>query len=138
MEIKAVLFTNWSDEDFSHRWDGQVFTFKKGQSMMLQDYLANHFAKHLAEREMEKANVPPLTRRSTIGQYIAKCFKGEESEQINAQSDVELETKILNANAEAQNTCTVCGKFFKTETGLKTHMTRMHYETSNTAGSSNS
>lgn len=123
MDNTAVLFTNWSGADFTHKWNGQDWSFKAGQSIMLQSYLANHFAKHLAEREMEKANVPPLTRRAMASEFISRCFSGEE---VEAESALELETKILNTNTEAENTCQECEQKFKTLTGLKTHMTRMH------------
>lgn len=49
-----VLFTNFSNEDFTQKWDNVPYTFKAGESKYLPGYLAEHFAKHLIDRELNK------------------------------------------------------------------------------------
>ena len=52
----AKRFTNFSDEDFSWKWNGVNYNFPAGETIMLQEYLVEHFAKHLIDRELHKAN----------------------------------------------------------------------------------
>ena len=77
----AVLFTNWTQEDFVCKWGGNPFTFKARTSEWIsvgtREHnlgLAKHFAKHLTDRELNRQNVPTdhftreefeKTRRST-------------------------------------------------------------------------
>lgn len=52
--MKTALFTNFTNEDFTGYWDGKAKVFKAGQSVYMPDYLAEHFAKHLTNRELLK------------------------------------------------------------------------------------
>jgi hypothetical protein len=52
--MKSVVFFNWSDEDFTWTWDKKPWDFAAGSKVYIQDYLANHFAKHLVDRELLK------------------------------------------------------------------------------------
>lgn len=47
---KVVKFTNITNSDFTHAYGGQPFFVKAGESVMLPFDLANHLAKHLAQR----------------------------------------------------------------------------------------
>lgn len=94
MNNTAVLFHNWSDEDFDYTWDSNRFSFPAGSSMYLEAYLAHHFTKHLVDREMNKAGIP--TDHHTRGEYEAKCL----GNVIESKSEVESKTAILNENAD--------------------------------------
>ena len=48
------IFVNWTTEDFTHQWAGTEYTFKAGDKTILEESLAIHFAKHLADRELNK------------------------------------------------------------------------------------
>jgi len=50
--MKTALFTNFTDQDFVGYWDGKPKRFTPGQTLYMPDYLAQHFAKHLANREL--------------------------------------------------------------------------------------
>jgi hypothetical protein len=50
--MRTALFTNFSNIEFIGYWDGKPKKFKPGQSLYMPDYLAKHFAKHLANREL--------------------------------------------------------------------------------------
>jgi len=93
MEAKAIRFKNWTEEKFSHKWDNVDYTFEAGESEMVQDYLANHFAKHLAQREINKKNF--LMTSPKFKEFYDKCFKGEE---VSAESKLKLEMEIAKAN----------------------------------------
>lgn len=58
--VQVVTFHNWSDEEFTHAWNGVEHTFAPNESRKMEDWLAEHFAKHLADRECMKAKVPPV------------------------------------------------------------------------------
>jgi porphobilinogen deaminase len=52
--MNAVKFCNFTDEDFTWKFDGIVYTFAAGQTIFLEDFKADHFAKHLIDRELNK------------------------------------------------------------------------------------
>lgn len=75
----AVLFTNWTQEDFTCKWGGNPFLFKARTSEWISvgTYehnlgLAKHFAKHLTDRELNNQNVP--TDHFTREEYEKNCF----------------------------------------------------------------
>ena len=49
---KTALFTNFTDQEFIGWWDGKAKKFEPGQSLYMPDYLAQHYAKHLTNREL--------------------------------------------------------------------------------------
>ena len=102
--MKTVLFTNWTDEDFSYTYGGESFGFKAGSSIYLQDYLAEFFAKHLANRELQKnedskfhtyVNNP---KNPVFIEMFNKCF-GEVSEP---QTPLKAESDLAEKNAEIE------------------------------------
>ena len=50
--MKTALFTNFSNKTFTGYWDGKPRKFEPGESLYMPDYLAEHFAKHLTNREL--------------------------------------------------------------------------------------
>lgn len=99
----AVLFVNWTDKDFTHKWDSVEYTFKAGQSQYLQDYLANHFAKHLAQRECNRRNLLFSDRQFKV--FFDKCTAGE---AIEAESPLKLEIDIKQGNKKEKRFCDQC------------------------------
>lgn len=94
---QAKVFTNYSDETFTHSWDKVEYSFKAGQSMMLEDYLCLHMARHLAIRELNKRDV--LTSKSNI---LLEMKKAIEDTDIESENDTELSQKVLQANSEKE------------------------------------
>ena len=80
--MKTQIFINWTEEDFTHTWDGKEYAFPAGSSNIMEDALAIHFAKHLADRELNKEGKEtgvfdadkPLETSSLKGQYMAKAL----------------------------------------------------------------
>lgn len=89
----AIYFNNVSDEDFTHKWDGVPYTVKAGQSILLQDYIAIHLAKHLAMREMGKVDKEAIIdpSRDEKGNYTNTIFKSEMSKYLS-EDVIEAET----------------------------------------------
>lgn len=52
--FKVALFINFTDEPFTGYWNGKPKTFKPGEKKYMPAYLAEHFAKHLANKVLEK------------------------------------------------------------------------------------
>lgn len=71
--MQAKQFTNFSTNDFSWKFDGVEYAFPAGATMFLEDYKADHFAKHLIDREMTIRGV--VTDNKTVrNELLAKCF----------------------------------------------------------------
>lgn len=101
---QAILFTNYSPEDFTWNWDSTPYSFKAGSSVMLPAYLARHFTKHLVDREMQKVGltVNHFSRKN----YEAKCLTEEPIEAVNAEK---LKVDIMNLKPEKKDVfCTQC------------------------------
>lgn len=97
---KSVIFKNWSDEAFSWTWDKVPYHFKPGQEMYMQDYLAAHFAKHLADREMVKAGLELNYRtRPERQRFIDKCYP-QERPDFEQEDETQAEVENMNRNAD--------------------------------------
>lgn len=95
--MESLLFTNWTDEDFTGYWDGVPYPIKKGQSVYFEDWKARHFAKHLVDREMNKLG--KATNDPSRELLVQKCFG--ESVEIKAESDIlNMNKKTLNVSNE--------------------------------------
>jgi hypothetical protein len=90
----AKKFFNWTGEDFVGMWDSVEYKIEAGEKMMFPDYLADHFAKHLVDREMIKAGqVTGLNDELARKPMLEKCFTGD---QVSASTDLEAEVKAMN------------------------------------------
>jgi acyl CoA:acetate/3-ketoacid CoA transferase alpha subunit len=75
--MTAKKFTNFTDKDFTHSFDGVPYTFKAGETIMLEDFKADHFAKHLVDQQMNDlrmvtSNVVERTK------LLARCFQDQD------------------------------------------------------------
>lgn len=94
---QAILFTNYSNEDFSHTWDKVKYNFPAKQSIMLQESLARHFARHLSIRELNKKD------KNTGGGALQKEMQNAlSSAMLEAEDETKLQQKIINANVDAK------------------------------------
>ena len=50
-----LSFHNWSTSDFMCKWANQEYTFKAGKTYSVPSDAGVHFAKHLAQLELNKA-----------------------------------------------------------------------------------
>lgn len=84
--MKLGLFTNWTEEEFTGYWDGKGRPFAPGEKQWMPRYLAEHFAKHLTNRE--------LLRVKPNGQPVYK--DGEKFTSPKKPEDVPLYMKLFN------------------------------------------
>lgn len=90
--MTAKKFHNFSNEDFTWKYDGIPYTFPAGQDTYLEDAKADHFAKHLVDREMNRPEVYegfpkgiPTNNLKERAKFEAKCFpSGDEVSSAEA------------------------------------------------------
>ena len=100
--MKSALFVNFTEEDFTGFWDGRAKKIAAGESMYMPNYLARHFAKHLANRELlrkddkgkslypngDKFTSPK--RPGDVPQFMSlfnQAYKPDEEEDVGEESD---------------------------------------------------
>lgn len=82
----TALFTNFSSEEFVGAWNGKERRFAPGQQVYLPYWMASHFGKHLANRE--------LLRRDTQGNPVFK--DGEKMTSPKRPADVPIFMDLFN------------------------------------------
>ena len=114
---KTALFTNFTDKEFIGYWDGKPRKFLAGQSQYMPDYLAQHLAKHLVNRELlrtdssgsliykngEKMTSPKFPEQVPLFmELFNKAYISDETEEDNTPEPSALDTEIdvINKNKE--------------------------------------
>lgn len=101
--MKAILFRNFSDESFTWKFDGDPYTFEAGQEMYMEDFKAQHFAKHLIDRELNKEGIP-TNAQGRRSQLEALCFPALEAitpaEAIDVNTRKTTKTKAKKVEEE--------------------------------------
>lgn len=96
-----AFFHNFTDETFTGYWNGKPKTFKPGDRLLMPAWLAEHFAKHLTNRELIKVGKDTYTSPKNPGQMpefmniFKKCYipegksaSGSEIDEIISSSAV--------------------------------------------------
>lgn len=101
---KIVLFVNFTDEDFTYPWNGSNQTFPahdKGRYM--ERGLAEHFAKHLANRELLKSDDPKMGNYTSpkIPQDVPQFYSLFNKAIID--TDVEVAGEFANSKIAEMN-----------------------------------
>lgn len=91
--MQAIKFKNWTSEDFTWSFDKVPYTFKAGDSMYLEDFKAKHFAKHLADREMNRLKIP-TDRKVDRDELERQCFPGDETVTPEVAINLNEEKKV--------------------------------------------
>lgn len=90
-----AFFHNFTDETFTGFWNGKPKTFKPGDRVLMPAWLAEHFAKHLTNRELIKAGKEVYTSPKTPGQVpefmavFRKCFIPESKAAAAGSNEVD-------------------------------------------------
>lgn len=91
-EVKTVLFRNFSSEKFVGMWNKEEFPFEPNQSMYMEDWMARHFAKHLANRELLRAEMDndtspkkPEDNPRFMEMFNKAYIEGSESEAVSPE-----------------------------------------------------
>lgn len=94
--MQAIKFKNFRKVDFTWNYDGVPYTFKAGQEIFLEDFKAQHFAKHLIDEELNERKI--LTNDKVRRAELEKlCFPSDEVvtpvEALNINKEAEEEVK---------------------------------------------
>ena len=100
---QEVIFTNWTDRDFEHTWNKRLYRFKANKSYYLPFYLAEHFAKHLVDRELNNRSAAEVAKIRAADPRIdsKEIQRVEQSILGNLQSRHELMDKCVEIPSEA-------------------------------------
>lgn len=93
MEVKSVVFKNFTDEEFVCSWDSVPYRFPAGKEMYVEDWKAEHFAKHLVDRVMHQKGMITsnmVEREALLAQALPteEAVTPEEAFDINAREEV--------------------------------------------------
>lgn len=94
--MNAVQFCNYTNEDFTWKFDGIPYTFKAGTTMFLEDFKAQHFAKHLIDRELNKAGIDTglqFKREELIPKILVASEPITPLEAMQENAKIKVETK---------------------------------------------
>jgi len=108
-ESESVLFINLTSKPFEWTWDKQWYKFESGERRWLPRFLANHFAKHLAIRELNDAK--QLTDESNRVELMSKFI--QEASAVSYADPLQAQVAILNKNnaqasSELKKFCDEC------------------------------
>jgi len=109
--MKTALFTNFSSEEFIGYWNGKPKKFAPGESLYMPDYLANHFAKHLTNRELiktgkERSTSPKFPEQEqNFMELFNKAYTPDTTDELGDEVEKkdELDTSIDVANKNRAN-----------------------------------
>ena len=90
--MKAIKFKNFTDRDFSWKYDGIEYTFGAGQETYLEDFKAKHFAKHLIDRELTVLGIRTDSANKRIELEVL-CFPGDAPVSVAKALDMEEKHK---------------------------------------------
>ena len=96
-------FTNTTNKDFTCSWDGKEQTFLRGESAVLENGVAEAFAKHLANQKFEGTLVTSdQTFIDEMNKYLSDPTEEIIAEEITEQIFVEAKEEIDEAKEEAK------------------------------------
>jgi hypothetical protein len=99
---EVARFTNWSNHDFTWKWAGEEATFEAGESRIMPIGLAEHFAKHLTNRELTRVGLDMFCSPKTavevkqFKEFFDKAFTTEiEKKPETLKEKIEVEEKRI-------------------------------------------
>lgn len=100
LELKRAqqtVFTNFTDKDFTHTYDGVPYTVKSGESRTLELFKAELLAKHFIDRELnrEGKNTNDSLRRFEL---LSRCITEGNIEDIEDTAKNYKNVTNLDAN----------------------------------------
>lgn len=100
-EVKSIVFKNFTSEEFVCSWDGTPYRFAPGKEMYVEDWKAEHFAKHLVDRIMHKAGMI-ITNKVERDALLAQALPTEEVLTPEEALDLNAREAVAEAKVEAK------------------------------------
>lgn len=101
--MTAKKFKNFSNEDFTWKWDGNPFTFPAGSEIYIEADKAEHFANHLIDRELNKRNIVTNNKLERLKLWEL-CFplavEVTQNEALNIEENKKEEKAIEEVKAK--------------------------------------
>lgn len=98
-EVKSVVFKNFDREEFVCSWDGTPYRFPPGKEMYVEDWKAEHFAKHLIDKIMNRNN--QITSNKFVrDQLLPQALPPETSISTEEALDLNAREKLAEVKAE--------------------------------------
>lgn len=98
-EVKSVVFKNFTNEEFVCSWDGVPYRFAAGKEMYVEDWKAEHFAKHLIDRVMNKYGMI-TTNRLERDPLLAQALPGGIALDADEAFDLKAREEVAEKTAE--------------------------------------
>lgn len=100
-EVRSVLFKNFTDEEFVCSWDGVPYRFPAGREQYVEDWKADHFAKHLVDRVMHKKGMI-ITNKVERDVFLAQALPSEDSISTDEALDLKAREEVVEAKEEVK------------------------------------
>ena len=109
--MKTAFFTNYSAEPYTGYWNGKGRTFQPGEVKLMPEYLAYHFARGLANRELiklgkERSTSPKFPEQvPDFMEQFNKAYKLDEDpdEPIGEnKDDIDVLMRVAEHNRKAK------------------------------------
>ena len=101
-EVVSVLFKNASNEEFVCSWDSVPYRFAPGKEMYVEDWKAQHFAKHWVDRELNRKGL--MTNNKVLRDAeLVKCLPVEAPITVEEAFDLNAKDKIAETKVAAIN-----------------------------------
>lgn len=97
--MNAKYFKNSSQEQFIGVWNKKKTIIEPGEKVLLEGYLADHFAKHFVDRELTK-NASKTNAINDRKKILAECLQDA---GINYRDEDDFKIKIGKIDGEKDN-----------------------------------
>lgn len=103
---RVVKFINFSKEDFTYTYNNRPYTFAAGDFRFMETNIANHFAKHLINRELLKegreSDTSPKNPEENF--YFMQLYKKaiEPVETAAEADETEIEQEVIDHETRAR------------------------------------
>lgn len=114
-EVKSRLFKNFMDKEFVCSWDGTPYRFAAGREMYVEDWKAEHFAKHLVDKVMSSLGQITSNQHEREA-WLAKALPNEEEMSLEDALDLNVREAKAEIKKEKASKKVVVEEEFK---GLK-------------------
>lgn len=101
VEVRSVLFKNFTDKEFVCSWDSVPYRFPPGREQYVEDWKADHFAKHLVDRVMQEKGMI-TSNKVERDMFLALALPGEESITQDEALDKKAREEVAEAKEEVK------------------------------------